>query len=104
MAIAAVQINTLVVHLPDLHQCVANRLAAAIEHPPAQVRDRSQRGGDAVINDDEIVVSVQRKVVGVKRTFGLLRRANQFLSKSAWNGEEGRSEAQAAEEAPPILK
>src|SRR2546428_6492408 len=104
MSVGAVQINAVAVHLPNLDQRIANRLTARIENPSAEVRDLAERRREAVVHYDEVIVSIQRQVVGIERPFGLARRAHEFVGEGARDGEKGGSEAHAAEKASAILQ
>src|SRR4051812_14919120 len=83
MLVMAVQVNAIVVHLPNLHERVAERLPAAIENSSGQVRDLANGQRERVVDDEQIIVCIQRKVVGIKWSFGLSWRAQQFLGKGA---------------------
>ena len=104
MSVFAVQIHALVVHLPDFHERVANRLTARVQNPSAEVGDVTKSRRDAIIDDDEVVIGVERQVVGIERPFRLARRAHEFISEESGNGEKRGSETQAANEAPTILE
>ena len=98
-----VQINSVVVHLPDFHKRVANRIAFGVQDPSAQVRDLAHRGRDAVVDNDEVVVGVERQFVGIERSFGLFRRDEEFLGERAGNGKQRGAQAQAAQESAAVL-
>ena len=75
VSVAAVQIDAVVVHLPDFDQGVADGRAARIEDAAAQVGDLADGRSDAVVDDDQVVVRVERQVIRIERAFGLPRRA-----------------------------
>ena len=60
-----------VVALPNLDDCVAERLAIGVENPAAEVRDLADRGRDAVVDEEQIVVGIERQLVGIERPLGL---------------------------------
>src|SRR5260370_31162620 len=55
------KVNAIVIHAPNLNRGVAERIALRIEQSPAQVRDLANGGSDRIIDDDKVVISVQRK-------------------------------------------
>src|SRR5437867_1802941 len=102
VAVAAVQINAVIVHLPDFDQRVADRVAAAVQNPTAEVGDLAHGRRERVVDDDEVVVGVQRKVVRVKWAFGLAWGAHQFLSQSARQCEQDGAPDKALEKDAPV--
>lgn len=64
-----VDVSTVVVCLPDFYQCAANRAARAIEYPARHPGDFSNRGGCAVVDDEQIVVQIERQLIGVEGAF-----------------------------------
>ena len=64
-----VDVSAVVVCLPDFYQCAANRAARAIEHPARHPGDFSNRGGCAVVDDEQIVVQIERQLIGVEGAF-----------------------------------
>ena len=87
-AVAAfVEINAVMIDLPDFHQRVADRLALRIGHPPAEVRHAAQGGGEAIVQDDEVIVGIQREIDGVKRPLGLLRGERESFRERAGHPE-----------------
>jgi hypothetical protein len=87
-----------VIGLPDFDQSAAYRLPAGIEHPAADPGDFTHCGRDVVMDDQEVVVLIQRKLVREIRTFGLGRRQRQRLGKGSPLGEEQASQAQRGQE------
>jgi DNA polymerase-3 subunit delta' len=51
-----------------------NRLPATIQYPSAYPRNRAHRRRHVVVYDQQIVVRIQRQLVGIKRAFSLLWR------------------------------
>ncbi len=78
-----VQIGAIVVALPDLDDGVADRFAARIEDLAREMRNRPHGGGEGVVEDDQIVVGVEGKFVGIERTFRLSGGAHQFFGEDA---------------------
>ena len=87
----------MVVHLPDLDGRVSDGTASPVEYAAAQARDRSHRRSDGVIDDQQVIVRVERHLVGVERAFGLRRRLNKLF------GENARHKEAAAPAAPTAL-
>ena len=77
---------------------VASRigLPVGVEDPAGQVGDLADGRGDAVVDDDQVVVGVERQLVGVERPLGQRRGAGELLGEQAAGGEERG--AQGAEE------
>ena len=65
--------------LPDFDDGVTNRLAVRVEDPPRQVRDLADGLGDAVVDDQQVVVRVERQPVGVERPLRLPRGERELL-------------------------
>src|SRR5438093_8211897 len=106
LAVAAptVDIGSIVVALPDFNQRIANRIAVRVEYASAQPGDLAHGGRHAVVDDNQVIVCVERQVVGVERPFGLLRRANEFLGKCAGKGQYHRAQRQATQEEAAVLQ
>src|SRR5258707_213113 len=49
------------VRAPNLDGAIADGLAVGVQQFAAQMGDRSDGGGDGIIDDDQIIVGVQRK-------------------------------------------
>jgi hypothetical protein len=62
---------------------------------PADISDLADRRRERVVEDDEIVVRIEREMVRIKWTFGLGRRAQQFLGESARHREERGGESES---------
>src|SRR5439155_18236008 len=65
--VAAVQINAVVVHLPDLDECVADGLSFGVQDTSFEVGDLTDGGVECVVDNDVVVVGVEREVIGVGR-------------------------------------
>jgi hypothetical protein len=55
-----VQVNAVSVHLPDLHREPLERLALQVEDASRQVGDLADGRGGARLDEDEVVVHVER--------------------------------------------
>src|SRR5205823_9073319 len=67
----------------------------------AEVRDFAYRGRQAVVDDNQIVVCIQRQLIGIKGPFGLSRRFQQLLRKRARDKPGGRSNSDSAKKGSP---
>src|SRR5712692_7431399 len=66
-----VKIIALTVRVPELDQRPANRIAAAVEHAPAEISDNARGDGQVIIQLHEVIVLVERDIVG-QRVIGPL--------------------------------
>src|SRR5262245_27961617 len=83
----AVKIRAILVTLPDLDRGIADGLTVRIKNLSTHPGDFADCGSDAVINDQEIIISIEWKLIGIKRAFGLAWRPHQFFSEEAGNIE-----------------
>ena len=72
-----VNVDTVFVDLPDLDNCVADRFFSEAENTASQVRHVANGWGDSVVNDQQVVVDVERQLIGIERTFCLVCRLSQ---------------------------
>ncbi len=91
-------------HLPDLDQRIADGRAPRVKDSATEVGYLTGRRGERVVDDDQIVVRVQRQMVGIKWAFGLPRRAHQFLGESSGNSEQRGAEGQLAQKAAAAVR
>src|SRR5262245_1562654 len=89
---AAVQISAIVVTLPDFYDGVLDGASIGAENPPAQVGDFADGRRDRIVDNQQVVVGIQRQVIGVERPFGLRRRANQLLREEAGRRKKCRAQ------------
>ena len=87
---ASVEHALFVIDLPDLDECVANGAATRIQDSARQMGDLTHGRRDRIIDDQQVVIGVEREFVGIKRAFGLGRRAYQFLGKYAGDQQSRR--------------
>jgi hypothetical protein len=93
-----VEIGAVIVGLPDLDQRISHRLAMLVEDASGQPGDLADGRRDAVVHDDQVVVGIERELVGIERTLGLLRRARQSLGESPRDREHRRPQGDLPEE------
>src|SRR5689334_19629120 len=62
-----VKISPAVVTLPDFDERIAYRVAARVEDPPAQPGDFAHSGCNRVVQDEQVVVGVERQFVRIER-------------------------------------
>src|SRR5262249_48621489 len=66
-------------------------------NPTAQVGDFADGGREGIVDDDQVVVGVQRQLVGVERSLGLPRSADQLLGERAADREGGRTQSETTQ-------
>ena len=93
-----VDVRAVRIALPNLHRRTAHRFAARPEHASAQVSDVTDRGRDCIVHDDEIIVRVERQMVGIKWPLGLLRCERQHLGKCAVRPESRRRQRETLQQ------
>jgi len=93
-----VDVRAVVVGLPNLNEGIAHGFTFFVEDPPAEPSDHANGRGDPVVNDDQVVVGIERKFVRVERPFGLLRGPREGFGKSTRHGEQRRPEGNLAQE------
>ena len=97
--VSGVVINLFRVALPDLDQSIPHRAARRVEHLAGQVGDLADGRSDAVVDDDQVVVGVERQLVGIKWPFFTLRCPRELIGEKPGRGEQRRAE-RAQEDAP----
>ena len=98
LAVAAgVEVDALAIDLPDLDDGVADRVAFRIEQAAGEVGDLADGGGDAVVDDEKIVVGIEWEVGGVERTFGLFGGERELFGEGTGRGER---QCQGADDFP----
>ena len=106
---AGMEVGAKVINLPDFDERVAKWRAGGVENLPAQMGDNADRGRDRIVDDQKVIVGVQRKMVGIERPLGGLGCADtalEFLGEDAALEEPGRGrggdgEAERGEEVSP---
>jgi hypothetical protein len=76
--VRGVKIIAFPVRVPKLDERAANRRAAGSEDASAQIRDRSRRSGQTVVELDEVVVLVERDVVRERIVRSLASRSAKW--------------------------
>jgi hypothetical protein len=59
--------------------------------------------GNTAIHDYEVVIRIEREMVGIKWAFSLSWSASELLSKQAWHGKERSTEAELLKKTTTIL-
>ena len=75
------QISSVFVALPDFDHGVAQWVSAGIQDPPTQMGNRADCRCDPIIDDQQIVIGIQRQLVRKERSFGGCRSPGQFFGK-----------------------
>src|SRR6478752_4468242 len=91
------QISPAIVALPNFYCRVPNRVPLTIENSSTQIRDLAHTGSQLVIDDQEIVVRIQRQLVRIKRPLGLGWRLHQLLGKHPGNIQRRSKGGRAAQ-------
>lgn len=99
-----VEVSPIVVALPYFDERVPHGLAARIQDAAAQPGDFSKRRRDGVVQDEQVIVSIQGQLVRIERPFRLGRRPDEFLGESARDGEQRGAEAEPTEEMTAVLE
>src|SRR5688572_18115374 len=68
---AGMQVRSVVIALPDFDGRIANRLAPRVEDTAGEMRNLADGGRDPVVDDEQIIVRVERQLIGIERPFGL---------------------------------
>jgi hypothetical protein len=102
MGVGGVQVDAVVVDLPDLDHGVADRLSAGAEDLAREVGDLADGGGDAVVDDEQVVVGIERQLVGVERPLGLWRGLDQFVGEDAGGVIGDCPQSSCAQKAPAV--
>ena len=93
-------VDLLGVALPDLDRCALDRVSLAVENPTGDVGDLADGGRDAVADDDEVVIPVERELTWIKRALGALGGRGEVGGEKSSRGVEGRACRAGAHENP----
>src|SRR5579872_3994963 len=96
---AAVDVRPFAIHLPDLHDRVPDRMPARVENAAAEVRDLAHGRGDMVVDDDQVVIRIERKPIRIERSLRLPRCAHELLGESRAAREQENAGGASSEEA-----
>src|SRR5262249_13121387 len=88
---SGVNVIATVIGMPDFDESAFDGIAAAIENAPGKVGDFATGAGEAVVQVNEVVIFIQRDVVGerIVRALGQLRRKRESLRKIGGQGKTG---------------
>ena len=79
---AGVDVGASLIDLPDLDNRVADRLPGRRGDPSRQMRDLADARRDGVVEDQQVVIGIERQLVRIKRPLGRHgRRAGELLGK-----------------------
>ena len=82
------EIDALVIYLPDLDHGVAERLSLGIRDDSAEVGDGPDRGCDTIIDDEEIIVGIEGKLVRVEWPLRVAGSAGEGLGEGSRDSKE----------------
>ena len=83
------KVGAVVVRLPNLDDCAAYWTAAGIEHPALYPHDLAHAGRDGVVDEQQIVIQIERQPVGVVRSDGQRRSGDNLLGERALRQPQG---------------
>ena len=89
----------MVIHLPDFDERVADRRSGGAEDAPAEVCNFSDGRCQSVIDNDKVIIGVEREIDGVERPFGLTRGLRELLGEGSWKPQPGGTKGEVAYEA-----
>src|SRR5262249_13087482 len=98
-----VNVGSLAVDLPDFDERVAYGFAGFAQYASGQVRDFSDGRSDRVIDDEEIVVRVERHLIRIKRSFPGAGSLGESFGKKTWRGECRSTEDETTYESPSSM-
>src|SRR5207237_4099982 len=96
--VGAVDVHSPVVYLPDLDNCVRDRAARGVEDLAAQVGNFANRGRDRVVDDEQVIISVERQLVRVERALGQSGRPGELFGKQGRSDEGSPPQRESAQE------
>ena len=102
--VAGVQVNPVGIALPNFHQRIAHRFSAGIEHPSAHIAHLTHRWGQGVVDDDQVIVGVQRQMVWIVGPLGGGGGSRQGLSEGTNRSEASGDGTGRPKEIPTRLE
>ena len=91
------EVDAVTVALPEFDDRVANRVAMGVEDPAAQMRHVPHGGSDGIVDDEQVIVGIERQLGRVIWPFLDARRAGQFLGEGTAGCEGRGAEGERAE-------
>ena len=88
MVVAAMQVYTVSIDLPDFNERISDRPAGRVEQLARQVSNFPDGRREVVVNNDQIIVGIERQMVGIERALGLMRSEGEGFGKGAGNVPE----------------
>ena len=104
VARAGMKISAVVVALPDFDHRIFYRTPAAVQDAPAEPGHFAHGGRDVVIENEKIVIGIEREFIRIKWTLGLFGGEIQVFRKGATNREIGCGEAEPFKKISPRWK
>jgi len=89
IAAAAVEVDAAAIDLPDFDDGIADGVAFGVEEAAAEVGDFADSGGEVVVEDEKVVIGIEREFVRIEGAFGLTGRLGEGFGESAGRGEGG---------------
>jgi hypothetical protein len=94
----AVEIGPVAVDLPDLDYRPSHWFASGVEHATSEMGNLPNPRREGVVEDQQVVVGVEGKLVGIEGPFGRRRSSREFFRQQAGCGEGGRHEGRVLQE------
>jgi hypothetical protein len=89
VAPARMNVRRAAIHLPDFHERAAHGLSTGAEDASGEIGDFANGGRDGVVDNQQVIIGIERHLIGIVRTFGEARRSHQLVRKEAGRGERG---------------
>ena len=102
VAIVGVEIDAVIIDLPDFDEGIAHRLAGSAKNAAGQMGYLAQCRRERIVDNDQIVVGVQRQLVGIERALGQSRRDGQLFGPGSPGKRSGGRQGKPFEQTPPI--
>lgn len=77
------QVDAVMVDLPDVHHRIPDRLAGGGEQAATEVRDRADGRRERVVHHDQVVVGIERQLCRIERALRLSRRQHELFGEDA---------------------
>jgi len=97
--VLAVNVGSLVIHLPNFHAGIGNGIAFNIGDLAVEMSDRPDSRSGGIVDAEKVVVGVEREFIRIERSLGHGRSGDESLGQGTGCGEERcRTKSGPAEE------
>src|SRR5512133_2443634 len=94
---ASPEVGAFAVYLPKLDHRISDGVTSPLDESSAQMRDFAYGRRDRIVNNQQVIIRVERKSARVERTFLNLRCARELLGKRARDREQKAPRRDVAE-------